>query len=142
METEISKDPIFASECGEHIINLNWLSHEKPLTCDRYQEVIEILSERMIKDTNHEKDLLFLPFLDLIEKYLDSISNIEFPAEIQEHVDRMKQVITYTREKHKAKERINVDFKLFHELLKTIFDEVEGIQTTMEDIPVENVNFQ
>lgn len=129
METEISKDLIFASECGEHIINLNWLSHEKPLTCDRYQEALEVLSERMIKDTEHEKDLLFLPFLDLIEKYLDSISNIEFPAEIQEHVDRMKQVIIYTREKYKASERINIDFKLFHELLKTIFDEVDGIQT-------------
>lgn len=129
METEISKDPIFASECGEHIINLNWLSQEKLLPCDRYQEALEVLSERMIKDTEHEKDLLFLPFLDLIEKYLDSISSLKFSAEIQEHVDKMKQVITYTREKYKARDRINIDFNLFNELLKTIFGEVDWIQT-------------
>lgn len=132
MTTEISKDPIFTQAGGENTVNVNYAFLKKDEPTIFYQRTIEILCDHMKENVEHQNDLLIVPLVDAIKKYISTLTDSEFPEEINENIQRLKQVTDYIDKRIQTDERFDINFDQFSELLKATLNGVFGIQNLNE----------
>lgn len=122
---------IVEQQSGEHIININWNGKMPQQLMDL--SGIEVLYKFMLQDKGHDKDLLFFPLINLIKNYLQYPLDFDVPTELEEEIKQMQEIIKEIEEKYVAKERIDINFKNFVQLLEAITAKIEGLQNMREN---------
>jgi len=134
MFTKISKEQIFIGpDCGPRVINLFWCTAGEYDQQHRYQETILSLCKQMREDESHEKDLYFLPLLDLVKRYLQTVQLLDMPEELEASIHFLNEIIADIEEKCNKKERVDIDFHRFADLLEGVIGWVESTQDAMDE---------
>ena len=127
-------DPICTKpQVGDHIITLNWNLKVNQQIMDL--NGIEILCKFILQDKEHDKDFLFFPLINLIKSYLQQPLNIDIPEELEQEIEWIKRIIEKIEKLYAAKERIDIDFIKFNQLVELIIAKIEGLTSMAEEMP-------